>query len=70
MKIYELNSVYDEEIDEIWRYITEKGKPRFGRERVRELWERFSEELFCAGFIQVSDVYLIQFVYWLCEVEE
>lgn len=70
MKIYKLKSELNEELDTIWNFITNVGIPSFGRDRVEELWERFSEERYNVSFLRVYEINLMEFSKWLCEVEE
>lgn len=50
----------------IWKYINEKGIPRFTFDDVEDLWDQYSDSA-CASWLIVCEETLDRFIGWLEE---
>lgn len=64
---YKKQEEFPEDCDTIWKYLLSKGTPLFDKEMLSSLWEEFSTEEYCAGFLIPYDYYIEEFIVWLKE---
>lgn len=73
MKVFEPFTNYDyeypDEMEEILRYLSENGKVNVSNKRIESLYRDFSDDIFCAGWIGVSEENLELFADYLSEIE-
>ena len=72
MKAYEPHKTQFEfwvDMEMILNYLNANGKLNITPERVEELYEAYSEDVWCAGWIMVTDERLESFANWLSEIE-
>lgn len=60
---------YPEEMEKILDYLNKWGNLNISAKEVEELYREYSEEVWCAGWIEVHDHILPSFADWLSEVE-
>lgn len=72
MKAYEPHKTQFEfwvDMEMILNYLNVNGKLNITPERVEELYEAYSEDVWCAGWMGVSEEILESFANWLSEIE-
>ena len=72
MKAYEPHKTQFEfwvDMEMILNYLNANGKLNITPERVEELYEGYSEDVWCAGWMGVSEEILEDFANWLSEIE-
>ena len=72
MKAYEPHKTQFEfwvDMEMILNYLNANGKLNITPERVEELYEGYSEDVWCASWIGVSEEILESFAEWLSEIE-
>ena len=72
MKAFEPNRIqfkYWDEMEKILTYLNDNGNLNITPKKVEELYEEYSEDVWCAGWICVNDERLESFANWLSEIE-
>ena len=72
MKAYEPHKTQFEfwvDMEMILNYLNANGKLNITPERVEELYEGYSEDVWCASWMGVSEEILEDFANWLSEIE-
>ena len=72
MKAYEPHKTQFEfwvDMEMILNYLNDNGKLNITPERVEELYEGYSEDVWCASWMGVSEEILEDFANWLSEIE-
>lgn len=72
MKAYEPNKTqfrFWVDMEMILNYLNANGKLNITPKRVEELYEAYSEDVWCAGWMGVSEEILESFANWLSEIE-
>ncbi len=72
MKAFEFNNSffeYPDEMDKILNYLNGNGKLNISAKDVEELYRGYSDDVWCAGWIMVTDERLKYFANWLSEIE-
>lgn len=73
MKVYTKNIpvefTYPDEMAHILKYLNENGKIHVSAATIEELYYRFSDECYCAGWIRVDDERLEEFANWLDNID-
>ena len=72
MKAYEPHKTQFEfwvDMEMILNYLNANGKLNITPERVEELYEGYSEDVWCASWMGVSEEILESFAEWLSEIE-
>ena len=72
MKAYEPHKTQFEfwiDMEMILNYLNANGKLNITPERVEELYEGYSEDVWCASWMGVSEEILESFANWLSEIE-
>lgn len=72
MKAFEFNNSifeYPDEMDKILNYLNDNGKLNISAKDVEELYQGYSDDVWCAGWMCVSDEILESFANWLSEIE-
>ena len=72
MKAYEPHKTQFEfwvDMEMILNYLNANGKLNIAPERVEALYEAYSEDVWCAGWMGVSEEILESFANWLSEIE-
>lgn len=59
------NYRYPSDMDTILEYLASKGTLNVSAERVEELYADFSDDMYCAGWMNVTSERLEQFAFWL-----
>ena len=65
----ELGFEFQEDMGKILNYLNENGKLMINARAVESLYEGYSEDCWCAGWISVNDDRLKDFADWLSQVE-
>ena len=65
----ENNYEFPEDMERILDYLNANGQLNIKPQRVEELYEAYSEDVWCAGWIIVTDERLESFAEWLSEIE-
>ena len=60
---------FPEDMERILNYLNTNGQLNIKPQKVEELYEAYSEDVWCAGWIMVTDESLESFADWLSEVE-
>lgn len=55
----------EHDLEKIWNCLQEECEVYFEKEQLRELWEEFCEECFCAHFLIADYGTIEQFISWL-----
>ena len=72
MKAYIPNKTefdYPEEMEKILDYLNKWGDLNISAKEVEKLYRYYSEDVWCAGWIEVHDHILPDFANWLSKVE-
>ena len=72
MKAYEPNQIrfrYWDEMEQILNYLNNNGQLNITPQRVEKLYEKYSDDVWCAGWMSVSNEILESFANWLSEIE-
>lgn len=73
MKVFEkfasYNYEYPEDMKMILQYLSEHGKVNVSDKRIELLYYDFSDKMYCAGWISVSDQRLEEFADYLSTIE-
>ena len=72
MRVYERNEInfaFPEDMKLILDYLNAHGKVLVKDSTIEDLYYRFSDEKYCAGWIYVSEDILAEFEEWLNELE-
>jgi hypothetical protein len=72
MKVYERNGtkfMYPEDMTRILDYLHERGKVLVEDSVIEDLYCGFSDDIYCASWMEVTDERLAEFEEWLCKVE-
>lgn len=60
---------YPEDMKKILNYLDEHGTRQVSESTVEKLYERFSEEIYCAGWMSAEEYILPEFADWLSNFE-
>lgn len=73
MKVFEKYINYDykypEDMKMILKYLSEHGKVNVSDKKIESLYCDFSDKVYCAGWINVSDQKLEEFADYLSDIE-
>ena len=73
MKVYSKNKpsnfTYPDEMEKILNYLNKNGKILVNDSTIEDLYYRWSDEYWCAGWIRVTDERLEEFANWLDEID-
>lgn len=73
MKVYTPNKDYTfhypDEMDKILAYLKMHGEMHVKPDTIEELYEDFSNEVYCAGWMSIDDERLEEFADWLSRVD-
>lgn len=60
---------YPEDMERIMSYLNSRGKVNVSEKMIERLYEDFSEHMYCAQWLIVSEEILNQFSEWLSDIE-
>lgn len=60
---------YPEDMETIVSYLNEHGQVNVSEKTLEILYERFSENIYCAGWMGLDEEVLAEFAEWLSKIE-
>ena len=61
--------MYPEDMELLLSYLNKNGKLMIEPHTLEEMYEGFSEERYCAGWMNITEHILEEFAEWLSEIE-